>query len=649
MLGLRCFIAAGCLPLIAGLLTAARADITVTSISVPHNQGAVLRHYGRVVSREVQQRFRVNLPVISTCGPGSLCLQVAPSTSGWKLEPRAGALHVEGATAIQAVHGLGEALRSLDLSAGKLVFRAAPRAVTPTVELRGIYTATHFGNAYERWPVNELGRLYEDWALWGANANWSFVDSTWRVDPFSTHPGASESLAHLRKVFSSLLAAQRAGLEIGLAMCPNNVWLDQFQDHPELRARMGARLVFGSLLCPSLPGGRGIILSNTRNALGEAQRVGLRIRSLDFYNRDYGGCLCDRCRPWHRTSLSLFRDNVRAGREFYPDLVGDLITWYWTAEETRDGGAWLSSQQFSDWLRFWFHHFPTWDRGIHFPRVDLPSSAKLGGMYNLSAADNDVYGAEGAITRLAYLGRLLPPFARHGLRGFHGYTEGNYDDLNKVVTVQLLVDPKRPIRSIVTDYCRWHFGAKPALANELAGLILKLDEMHSIAPQLSAIVQRLLAIEKTLPAWGRDWRFAQIRLRAQIAQLNMEVLDGLPPRGAEAAGGPRTRGFKDVIGPRVRELARRGLQRTSVLDVQNAAWDAYRYLMEKDSLVRKRAVLMHELMRVYGVDADQTVGLTNIYLGDWPTWWGEQHSRYHTLIQATTVAEQHKLIEKLWP
>lgn len=103
------------------------------------------------------------------------------------------------------------------------------------------------------------------------------------------------------------------------------------------------------------------------------------------------------------------------------------------------------------------------------------------------------------------------------------------------------------------------------------------------------------------------------------------------------------------MGARVRKLARRGLERTTVRDVQSAAWDAYRYLMEKDTLGRKRATLMHELLHVYGVDADQTVGLTNIYLGDWPSWWNQQHDRYHTLIRATTVAEQHRLIERLWP
>ncbi len=50
-----------------------------------------------------------------------------------------------------------------------------------------------------------------------------------------------------------------------------------------------------------------------------------------------------------------------------------------------------------------------------------------------------------------------------------------------------------------------------------------------------------------------------------------------------------------------------------------------------------------------GSDAGQTIGLFNIYLGDRPSWWNQQHDRSHNLIRATTVAGQHKLIEQLWP
>jgi hypothetical protein len=65
--------------------------------------------------------------------------------------------------------------------------------------------------------------------------------------------------------------------------------------------------------------------------------------------------------------------------------------------------------------------------------------------------------------------------------------------------------------------------------------------------------------------------------------------------------------------------------------------------------VRKRAVLLHELMHVYKVDADQAIGLDNVYLGDWPVWFAEQNGRYNKLAGLDTVAGQHKLIAELWP
>ncbi|MEN6604969.1 MAG: hypothetical protein ABFD86_21370 [Bryobacteraceae bacterium] len=558
---------------------------------------------------------------------------------------------VAGATALDTVHALGTALRQLDSVNGKVVFRGASSTTAPAVALRGIYAPAHMNNPYAKLPVEELGRLFEDWALWGANATWNWVDPMSympRVDPFSKEQGAAESLAYMRRVLASLREAQRAGLEVGFTSGTNVVWYDQFRNHPGLRAQMGTRLITGQLLCPSQPAARKIILDNTRNLLAESRRMGLNIGSLDFYTRDPSGCACEKCKPWNRTSLVVCRDIVEAAREIYPNLVGDLITWYWSPEESMDAATWFSSQGAKYWLRFWFHHFPTWRREIRYPELRLPASVRLGGMYNLSAADNDVYGNEGAITRFSYLIKLMTPFPERGLQGFHGYTEGNYDDLNKVVALQLLVTPQRPVRDIIEEYCRWYFGVRGAVAGELAALIIGLDDLHTSAPQLGKMTERLLAIEKGLPAWGRNWRFAQVRLRAQVAQLNMEILDGLPPHGAEA-GAPAPANYKSVVGKRFRELMRRGLEFQRVTEVQDAAWDAYKYLVDKDVLVRKRAVLLHELMHVYKVDADQTIGLNNIYLGDWPVWFAEQNGHYSKLAGLATVAEQHKLIAELWP
>jgi hypothetical protein len=627
------------------------AEVEVLRIAVARGAGAVLQHYAGVAAREIQLRFQVKTPVAAACAAGGLCLQVAPGAKAWRIAPEGGRVIVEGATELDAVHALGVALRHLEASDGKLRFRGAATSIEPAVALRGIYAPAHMNNPYAKLSIDELGRLFEDWALWGASATWNWADPMTympRVDPFSREPGAEESLVYTRKVLASLGAAQGAGLEVGLTLGTNVVWYDQFRHHPELRAQLGARLMTGQLLCPSRPEGRKIILNNTRNLLAEAKRMGLRIGSLDFYTRDPSGCACERCNPWNRTSITVSRAIVEAAREIYPKIVGDLVTWYWKPEESRDAVAWFGSQGAQNWLRFWFHHFPTWRRDISFPELRLPALARLGGMYNLSAADNDVYGTEGAITRFAYLSKLLPPFPEKGLQGFHGYTEGNYDDLNKVVALQLLSTPRRPVRDIVEEYCRWHFGARGATATELADLIIRLDDLHANAAQLGTIVERLLAIEKSLPAWGRDWRFAQIRLRAQIAQINMEILDGIPPHGAEA-GAPAPVDYKSVVGKRIRELMRRGLELHRLNQVQDAAWDAYKHLLDKDALVRKRSVLLHELMHVYKVDADHAIGLTNIYLGDWPVWFAEQHTRYNRLVGLATVAEQHKLIAELWP
>jgi hypothetical protein len=441
-------------------------EVEVRRIGFGRGAGPVLEHYAGIAAGEIHLRFGVKTPIASGCTPGSLCLQVAPGVRGWKIEA-SDRVSVAGETALDTVHALGSALRQLDSVNGKVVFRGANSTAAPAVALRGIYAPAHMNNPYAKLSVEELGRLFEDWTLWGANATWNWVDPMSympRVDPFSKEPGAAESLAYMRRVLGSLREAQRAGLEVGFTSGTNVVWYDQFRKHPELRAQMGTRLIAGQLLCPSQPAARRIILDNTRNLLGEARRMGLNVRSLDFYTRDPSGCACEKCRPWNRASLAICRDIVEAAREIYPNLVGDLITWYWSPEESTDAAVWFSGQGAQNWLRFWFHHFPTWRREIRHPELQLPASVRLGGMYNLSAADNDVYGNEGAITRFSYLSKLLTPLSKKGLQGFHGYTEGNYDDLNKVVALQLLVTPQRQVRDIVEEYCRWYFGVRGATA-----------------------------------------------------------------------------------------------------------------------------------------------------------------------------------------
>jgi hypothetical protein len=109
------------------------------------------------------------------------------------------------------------------------------------------------------------------------------------------------------------------------------------------------------------------------------------------------------------------------------------------------------------------------------------------------------------------------------------YSEGMYEDINKVIWASVLWAPNRHPQAIVEEYSRYYLGAaNQTLASDL---ILKLETTWGakrLAETSSAVAHELFRVAETLrenlpaPDWCRD-RWQALRDRAEMDDLMVQI------------------------------------------------------------------------------------------------------------------------------
>src|SRR5690606_38335209 len=101
------------------------------------------------------------------------------------------------------------------------------------------------------------------------------------------------------------------------------------------------------------------------------------------------------------------------------------------------------------------------------------------------------------------------------------YSEGRYDDINKVVWLQLAWNPDAELSAILGDYARYELGADPSAATRL---ILDIEPVllgRAVDPDID---DRAARVQATMPAWGAaGWRWEMVRLNTRM-HATREVL-----------------------------------------------------------------------------------------------------------------------------
>ncbi|MGO8676336.1 MAG: hypothetical protein ACLQVX_10750 [Limisphaerales bacterium] len=279
---------------------------------------------------------------------------------------------------------------------------------------------------------------------------------------------------------------------------------------------LGRHGSFGVNLCPHKPKAHEILLNDWRQLLDIFAEPGLDF--IGYWPYDEGGCGCPDCSPWGaRGYPKLCREPTLAAREKYPHLRSIVSTWTF---DTPPAGEWGGLAQFLAANPGWADYILA-DSHEDFPRypldVGVPGNLPLLNFPEISMWGQSPWGGYGANPLPARLERLWRQ-TNGKLSGGFPYSEGIYEDINKVICSQFYWSPDRAAAETVKEYIAFEYS--PAVVDEVLSAIRLLEENHErnrigrTALKARELVQE--ADAGLSPAARRAWRWQILLLRSQI-------------------------------------------------------------------------------------------------------------------------------------
>ncbi len=510
---------------LASAVQAPGAPVKSLRLVLPPQPGPVVENIGRVFTRQVESRCEARV-LREADAPLTVELMLGSGSSpeGFRIaDAGPGVVRITGADARGLLYGVGQFLHTSAYAGG---FTASSwRGVSaPRMPVRGIYLATHFQNYYQVAPIEEVTRYVEDLSLWGVNCVlvWFGMEEFNGID----NPKAQAMLERLRAL---LKIVKDLGMDASLGCICNDGYKnsprelradDRTAGHPGYHTRMGPRIYnLGNELCPSKPGVPEMELGFCQEKFDAFKSIGLDCWFITPY--DNGGCTCSNCAPWGANGyLRMAEPLARAYRRAFPKGKVVLGTWYfdrWADGEWAGLSAKFNAKK-PDWVDYLMA-----DNFEEYPRYPLDHGVP-GGLPLLSFPEISMWGQDpwGGYGANPYPGRLQERWnlTRARLSGGVPYSEGVYEDLNKIVCARLFWDPDRPALETVKDYAAFEFA--PAVVSDVAAVVEIFEKNH----------RRDQIGERAVEAWGllnraeanltpqarASWRWRLFRIRAAIDQ-----------------------------------------------------------------------------------------------------------------------------------
>ncbi|MCX7007980.1 MAG: hypothetical protein NTY53_12165 [Kiritimatiellaeota bacterium] len=398
----------------------------------------------------------------------------------------------------------------------------APRTALPAADapakpfpVRECYCPAHFGNAYEAMGPREMAAYLAELKWMGFNRYGDWITTTDVCNPYTSDAAwdlAKEQLDRKKKAF---LAAQKLGLELNLIVTPNHVYLDQLR--PAYAAKKGPRIQ-GQLICPSDPEGRKIILANFERWFNDFADAGLRLNAFTAFAYDYGGCDCEKCRPWIITFAKLMKEVHAIARRRHPDIEPWFCSWWWTPEEHTQFNDW-AAQEAPGWLKAMTMHI---EYGQTRPKdVAVPAGCRKLAFVHIGYGDqrdSEVYGRQGAVIAPHRLPETLRELRQRGFEGFQAYSEGVFDDVNKTLLAGLGSGHFDDAESSLRAYAQRYFGATPEGAADWARWLMPWgDRKKNPLPAAAIELARLSGGAKS------SWRIEHWRIKVELDTLDRAI------------------------------------------------------------------------------------------------------------------------------
>ena len=413
--------------------------------------------------------------------PAPFVLRFALDTTvpaeGFRLTNTENGITITGADFLALMYGAGQFLHKSQYSTEGIIPTAWRGQSVPATGKRMIFFAQHFHNWYQRCSADEIREHIEDLVLWGINgvvSVFSCLNLTSWEDP---------NLAELVDLFRKTLSAARAmNLKIGIEysnvdfMVPNKAVA---ADKKYMISQTG------NLVCPSTEEGFAYYQWMLSKILDYTDEFG----GLDFitiWSYDEGGCSCDKCWPWGGKGFYNMAHRIsKYIKERYPKIEIWLATWYLGRHPERQKDEWplLYQHLQEDAAKgdYWADYLLLETRD-DYPAVFYPvqhgqptEHTKLLTFPDVSMTGITPWGAFGAICTPEMMKRQESPFAPH-CNGGYLYTEGIFDDINKVITLGLYWDRDRSTDETLTDYCRYEYkGIDP---QDFIQLVYLIERSH---------------------------------------------------------------------------------------------------------------------------------------------------------------------------
>ncbi len=336
----------------------------------------------------------------------------------------------------------------------------------PKKHVRGIYFATHFHNFYQDAPIESVIDYLEELVFWGTNCVAMWFD----MHHFSGMEDA-EAMALLTRIRSIYQAAKKLGINTSMTMLANEYYYGAPEALLAENSTDGTGYTlnpagfYGTELCPAKPEGERLLLEARRKVLAFFKEIHLDYVLLWPY--DQGGCTCPDCRPWGANGF--IRLSQKLAKEIHnvnPDTKCVLSLWRF---DSFTNGEWAGlfeqltdiSADF-DMLMVDFSS-PTTPQNVHtiaeqygLPLIEFPDISMMA----------TPWGGFGAAPCTAYLEGVFDKTEAMHDGGFC-YSEGIFEDLNKILMLSLYVGTGKKEQAI-EDYFRFYFSdASVPFAQEL--------------------------------------------------------------------------------------------------------------------------------------------------------------------------------------
>jgi len=464
---------------------------------------------------------------------------------------------VKAGALLGLIHGAGYFLRHTEFTAEGASPCAWRGNLKPKCPIRGVYFANHFFNFYHVAPYHEMKHYIEDLALWGFNnimAIFPFGDMTGRDDP-----ACDECINRLNIIFKIV---HELGMQSTTSFS-NNFSYAGFPEQyrathiPDPFKRRGNH---GEMVCPSIPEANQMLLDDIESVMRRLK--GSHIDIIMTWPYDEGGCGCEKCSPWGRngflrTSAQIF-DRVRT---LFPEAQRCLSTWCF---DTPYEGEWeglaesLKDNPWCDIILADSHEdFPAYvlENGV-------PGGLKLINFPEVSMWGLFPWGGWGATPLPERFTRLWAQ-ASHILAGGLIYSEGIFEDINKVVISQLYWNGEADWQTTLAQYARYELGLPEA--DDFLELVRLIEKTHTAVAETDncdiadsdkafALAE---AIDAKLPQWAKEcWRWRIVYVRTLLDARRYRIAASLNTQQAWRTldwksllrnDAPVQEGFREII------------------------------------------------------------------------------------------------------